>query len=164
MSSLAHAKVTVPRPAGTVEVNRPRRPRAPSGIWGDGTELDALDDLSDDPTLERQFQVTNANVGPSAKGPCEQARRPFQVSNRTYRRSGERKPFITLYPPPVASSSALLLQVPRRNPKRKSERERGPPLPKRPNLIRNMNKTESPKGLWRFITLTGTEWTDKCSL
>ena len=53
MSSLAHAKVTVPLPDGAVEVKCPRCPHAPSGIWDDGTELDALDDLNFDPTLAR---------------------------------------------------------------------------------------------------------------
>ena len=62
MSSLANAKVTVPLPAVAVETKRPRRPRAPSGIWGDGTELDAVDDLNADPTLESQFQVQAKGV------------------------------------------------------------------------------------------------------
>ena len=62
MSSLANAKVTVPLPAVAVEVKRPRRQRAPSGIQGDGTELDAADDLNVDPTLERKFQVQATGV------------------------------------------------------------------------------------------------------
>ena len=183
MTSLANAKVTVPLPAGAVEVKRPRRPRAPSGIWGDGTELDALDDLSVDPTLERQFQVqakgvheggmvkrfedrgkgpvgmriTHANDGLSARGLANgtvdlaKFREPDVPKKRE--RERERKPFITLHPPPVASGSALL-QVPARKPNPKRKRERGPPPSKRPNLIRNMNGTKSPKGLWRFFTLT----------
>ena len=195
-TSLANAKVTVPLPAGAVEVKRPRRPRAPSGIWGDGTELDALDDLSVDPTLERQFQVQakgvheggmvrrfedrgkgraiepvgtgtriiNANDGLSARalvnGTVDLAK--FREPDAPKKRERERKPFITLHPPPVASGSALL-QVPARKPNPKRKRERGPPPSKRPNLIRNMNGTKSPKGLWRSFTLT-TEWTDECSL
>ena len=44
-------------PAGAVEVNPPRRERAPDGTWGDGTQLEALVDLGVIPTQERQFQV-----------------------------------------------------------------------------------------------------------
>ena len=62
MSSLANAMVTVPLPAVAVEVKRPRRLRAPSGIWGDGTELDGVDYLNADPTLERQFHVQAKGV------------------------------------------------------------------------------------------------------
>ena len=62
MSSLANAKVTVPLPAVAVEVKRPRCPRAPSRIWGNGTELDGVDDLNADPTLERQFQAQAKGV------------------------------------------------------------------------------------------------------
>ena len=57
ISSLAHAKVTVSLPACAVEVKRAPRPRPPGGIWSDGPDLDALDDLDVDPTPERQFQV-----------------------------------------------------------------------------------------------------------
>ena len=81
-------------------------------------------------------------------------REPDVPKNRE--RERERKPFITLHPSPVAAGSALLLQVPGRNPKGKRKGERGPPPPKRPNLIRNLNRTKSPKGLSRFFTLTGT--------
>jgi len=185
MSSLANAKVTFPLPAGAVEVKRPRRPRAPSGIWGDGTELDALDDLDVDPTQERQFQVqakgvneggtvkwfdgkgkaraapvstriTNPNGSPngnvSTDGRVDLSK--FKEPDLPKKRERERKPFITLHPPPAATGSALL-QVPGRtsNPKRK--RERAPPPPKRPNLIRNMNEVKSPKGVWLYLTPLG---------
>ena len=62
MSSLANAKVAVLLPAVAVEVKRPRWPRAPSRIWGDATELDGVDDLNADQTLERQFQAQAKGV------------------------------------------------------------------------------------------------------
>ena len=190
MSSLANAKVTVPLPSIAVGVKHPRRLRAPSGIWGDGTELDAVDGLNADPTLEKQFQgqatgvheggmvrrfddrgkgratpvgtgtrITIANVGPSARVPANgtidlgKFREPDVPKERERKREGRKreKPFIPLHLPPVAVGSALLLQVPAREPY-----QQGPPPPKWPNLIRNMNGTQSPKGLWRFFTLTGT--------
>ena len=165
-----------------MEVKRPRRPRAPSGIWGDGTELDTLDDLDVDPTQERQFQVQakgvneggtvkrfddkgkaraatvitrianlngSANGKTSANGKVDLSK--FKEPDLPKKRERERKPFIALHPPPAATGSALL-QVPGRtsNPKRK--RERAPPPPKRPNLIRNMNEVKSPKGVWLYPT------------
>jgi hypothetical protein len=161
-----------------VEVKRPRRPRAPSGIWGDGTELDALDDLDVDPTQERQFQVqakgvneggtvkrfddkgkgraapastriTSPNGSPnrktSANGAVDLSK--FKEPELPKKRERERKPFITLHPPPAPTGSALL-QVPGRSSNPKRKRERVPPPPKRPNLIRNMNEVKSPKGVW----------------
>ena len=188
ISSLANAKVTVPLPTGAVEVKRPRRPRAPSGIWGDGTELDALDDLNVDPTREWQFQVqakgvneggtvkrfddkgkgratpvgtrtTNPNVSPNAKAPANGMvdLSKFREPDLPKKLERQRKPSITLHPPPVATGSAKLLQVPSRKPNPKRKRERGPPPPKRPNLIRNMNGTKSPKGMWHSFTLTETK-------
>ena len=53
---------TVLLPAVAVEVKGPRRPSAPCGIWGDGTELDAVDDSNADPTLERQIHVQATGV------------------------------------------------------------------------------------------------------
>ena len=77
--------------------------------------------------------------------------------NLAYQRTGRgRETVHYVHPPPVAVGSALLLQVPGKEPKRKRKRERGPPPPKRPNLIRNMNATKSPKGLSSFFTLSGT--------
>jgi len=177
ISSLATARVTVPLPAGAVEVKRPRRPRAPSGIWGDGTELDALDDLDVNPTQERQFQVqargvneggtvkrfddkckgratpvstrvTSPNASPNGKAPANGKAdlSRFREPDLPKKRERERKPFITLRPPPAATGSALL-QVPGRSSTTKRKRERAPPLPKRPNLIRNMNGVGSPKGV-----------------
>ena len=64
----------------------------------------------------------------------------------------EMKLFITLHPPAVAAGSALLLQVLGRSPKRKRKRERGPPSPKRPNLIQNLIGTKV-RNLARSIVL-----------
>jgi hypothetical protein len=181
ISSLANAKVTVPLPAGAVEVKRPRRPRAASGIWGDGTELDALDDLDVDPTLERQFQVqakgvhdggtvkrfdekgkgrvtpvgtrmASPNASPNGKVDLAKFREPDVPKKR----ERQRRPFVAPHPPPAAAGPTLL-QVPGRNPNTRRKRERGPPPPKRPNLIRNMNETKSPKGMRPLVALTGIE-------
>jgi len=138
---------------------------------GDGTELDALDDLDVDPTQERQFQVhakgvneggmvkrwdesgkgkaapvgiriTNPNASPNGKFDLSK----FKEPDFPKKRERERKPFITLHPPLAATGSALL-QVPARNSNTRRKRERAPPPPKRPNLIRNMNEVKSPKGV-----------------
>ena len=169
-----------------MEIKRPRRPRAPSGIWGDGTELDALDDLDVDPTQERQFQVqargvneggtvktlddkgkwraapvniriANPNTSPngisSSNGKIDLSK--FKEPEVPKKRERERRPFITLHPPPATMGSALL-QVPGRNSNTRRKRERPHPLPKRPNLIRNMNEVKSPKGVWLHFTLAKT--------
>ena len=140
--------------------------------------MDALDDLDVDPTQERQFQVQAKGVNEGGtmkrlddKGKWRAAPVSIRIANPNTdpngkidlskfkepelpkKRERERKPFITLHPPPVTMGSALL-QVPGRNSIPKRRRERAPPLPKRPNLIRNMNEVKSPKGVWLRFTLT----------